>query len=158
MKIGIGYDIHKLVKGRPLILGGARIPYRKGLRGHSDADVVIHAICDALLGAAGLDDIGQLFPDTEARYKGISSLKLLKAVNGLVASNGYRVKNIDSVIVAEEPRIAPFKKEMIKNISQVLKIGKENINIKATTNEGIGEIGKKEAVSCYAVAMLTGGK
>lgn len=158
MRIGIGYDIHRLVKGRPLILGGARIPYRKGLKGHSDADVVIHAICDALLGAAGLDDIGQLFPNTAARYKRISSLKLLKAVNILISSKRYKIKNIDSVIIAEEPKIAPFKKEMIKNVSQVLKIKKEDINIKATTNEGVGEVGKKEAVACYAVAMLTGGK
>jgi len=154
MRVGIGYDIHRLVKGRMLILGGVAIPYAKGLMGHSDADVLLHAVCDALLGAAALGDIGRHFPDTDKRYKGISSLKLLKEVKALISLRKYKIANIDSTVVAQEPKITPFKNEMIKNISGVLKIGGENINIKATTNEGIGEIGKKMAIACYAVALL----
>ena len=153
-KIGIGYDIHRLVKGRALVLGGVAIPYTKGLMGHSDADVLIHAVCDALLGAAALGDIGQHFPDTDKRYKGISSMKLLKEVKALISLKKYKIVNIDSTIVAQEPKIMPFKDEIIANIAGVLKIGRGDINIKATTNEGIGELGKKKAIACYAVALL----
>ena len=155
MRVGIGYDIHRLVKGRALILGGVDIPYTKGLMGHSDADVLIHAVCDALLGAAALGDIGQHFPDTDKRYKGISSMKLLKEVKALIGSKKYKIVNIDSTIIAQEPKVMPFKDEMIANIAGALKIGRGDINIKATTNEGIDEIGKKKAIACYAVAMLT---
>ena len=153
-KIGIGYDIHRLVKGRPLVLGGVIIPHPKGLKGHSDADVLLHAICDALLGAAALDDIGKHFSDTDPKYKGISSLKLLKKTGELISSEGYRIINIDSTLIAEEPKIAPFKKEMIQKISGALGIGKKDISIKATTNERIGDIGKKKAIAAFAVALL----
>lgn len=154
MRVGIGYDIHKLVKGRPLVLGGLEIPHAKGLLGHSDADVLLHAICDALLGAAGLDDIGSFFPDSDPKYKGISSLKLLKKAGELVGSEGYSVINIDSTLIAEEPKIAPFKKKMIQKIAAALGIGEKDISIKATTNEGMGDIGKKKAIAAFAVALL----
>jgi 2-C-methyl-D-erythritol 2,4-cyclodiphosphate synthase len=154
MRIGIGYDIHKLVKGRPLVLGGVKVPYAKGLLGHSDADVLLHAICDAILGAAALDDIGKFFPNTDPRYKGISSLKLLRKAGELIASKGYRIVNVDSALVAEEPKIAPFKKAMIRGISAALGVKETDVNIKATTNEGMGDIGKKKAIAAYAVALL----
>ena len=154
MRVGIGYDIHKLVKGRPLMLGGLKVPYTKGLLGHSDADVLLHAICDALLGAAALDDIGKHFPDTDPKYKGISSLKLLKKTGELISSEGYRIINIDSTLIAEEPKIAPFKKAMVNKIAGALGINKKDVSIKATTNERIGDIGKKKAIAAYAVALL----
>ena len=154
MRVGIGYDIHKLVKDRKLVLGGVVIPYDKGLQGHSDADALLHAVCDALLGAAGLDDIGKHFPDTDPKYKGISSLKLLKKTGELISSEGYRIINIDSTLIAEEPKIAPFKKAMVNKIAGALGINKKDINIKATTNEGIGDIGQKKAIAAYAVALL----
>jgi 2-C-methyl-D-erythritol 2,4-cyclodiphosphate synthase len=154
-RIGIGYDIHRLVKGRALVLGGVDIPYTKGLMGHSDADVLVHAVCDALLGAAALGDIGKHFPDTDKRYKGISSVKLLKEVRALIGSKKYKIMNIDCTVVAQEPKIMPFKDEMTANIAGALKIGRGDINIKATTNEGIGEIGGKKAIAAYAVALLT---
>ena len=153
-RVGFGYDIHKLVKGRPLMLGGVKILCAKGLLGHSDADVLLHAISDAILGAAGLDDIGKFFPDTDPKYKGISSLKLLRKTGELVESEGYRVINIDSTLVAEEPKIAPFKKAMIRKISASLGIKEADVSIKATTNEGMGDTGKKKAIAAYAVALL----
>lgn len=156
-KIGIGYDIHRLVKGRKLILGGVKIPYSKGLKGHSDADSVIHALCDAILGAAGLGDIGDYFPNTDARYKNISSLKLLKEVKVLVDSKKYKIQNIDCIAIAEEPKIAPFRKRMKKTIAEILDIDEDAVNIKATTNEGIGDIGRKKAIAAFAIAMITGG-
>jgi 2-C-methyl-D-erythritol 2,4-cyclodiphosphate synthase len=154
MRIGIGYDIHRLKKGRKLFLGGVQIRHNKGLDGHSDADVLLHAISDALLGAAGEPDIGVHFPNTNPKYKGISSLELLKNVMGIITKKGFRVNNVDSVVVAEEPRIIPFTDKMKDKIAFVLKVDKERINIKATTNEGVGVIGRGEAISSYAVAML----
>lgn len=154
MRVGIGYDIHRLVKGRKLVLGGVLIPHDKGLKGHSDADALLHAICDALLGAAGMDDIGKYFPDTDPKYKGISSLKLLKKTGELISSGGYRIINVDSTIIAEEPKIAPFKKAMASGIALALGIKEKDVNIKAATNEGIGDIGGKKAIAAYAVALL----
>ena len=154
VRVGIGFDIHRLVEGRKLILGGFEIPYLKGLFGHSDGDVLIHAICDSLLGAIGGTDIGKLFPNTDPRYEGISSIKLLEEVRDLVEKKGFKINNVDSTVVADEPHLEPFKPKMSAIISQTLKIGQECVNIKATTNEGLGEIGKKEAIACYAVACL----
>ncbi|MFZ2357572.1 MAG: 2-C-methyl-D-erythritol 2,4-cyclodiphosphate synthase [Candidatus Omnitrophota bacterium] len=157
-KLGIGYDIHRLVEGRKLIIGGVEIPYQKGLLGHSDADVLLHAICDALLGAASERDIGELFPDSDPKYNNISSMELFKIVVDLIRKSNFRVNNIDAVIILEEPKISPFKKRIQENIAGVLKIREDSVNLKAKTNEGMGEIGAKEAISCYAVAMLTKGE
>ena len=151
MKIGIGYDIHRLVKGRKLILGGVKIPHTKGLLGHSDADVLIHAICDALLGAAGEPDIGEYFPNTDKRFKDISSVKLLEKVSQIIKQKHYTVNNVDAVILAEKPKISPHKGKMIKNIAKALKVNADKVNIKATTEEGTRKI---EAISAYAVALL----
>lgn len=153
-KIGIGYDIHRLVGGRKLILGGINIPYPKGLLGHSDADVLLHAICDAILGAAGLPDIGQLFPNDDPKYHNISSKELLKSVSKLMRKNKYSVNNIDTVIIADAPKIAPFKKKMIANIAGILKVKSACVNIKATTQEGLGVIGEGKAIAGYAVVLL----
>ncbi|MFZ2938680.1 MAG: 2-C-methyl-D-erythritol 2,4-cyclodiphosphate synthase, partial [Candidatus Omnitrophota bacterium] len=150
-KLGIGYDIHRLVEGRKLIIGGVEIPYQKGLLGHSDADVLLHAICDALLGAASERDIGELFPDSDPKYNNISSMELFKIVVDLIRKSNFRVNNIDAVIILEEPKISPFKKRIQENIAGVLKIREDSVNLKAKTNEGLGEIGAKEAISCYAV-------
>ena len=152
--VGIGYDIHRLVSGRKLLLGGIEIPYVHGLLGHSDADVLLHAICDSLLGAIGEGDIGEHFPDTEPKYHNISSIELLSIVADSVAKKGFTVSNIDTVVIAEEPNITPFKKQMQEKIAQVLNIAKERVSIKAKTNEGLGVVGKKEAIASYAVAML----
>lgn len=157
-KLGIGYDIHRLAQGRKLIIGGVEIPYQKGLLGHSDADVLLHAICDALLGAASERDIGELFPDTEAKYHNISSMELFRIVADLIRKGNFRVNNIDAVIILEEPKISPFKKLIQENIAGVLNIAGDSVNLKAKTNEGLGEIGAKEAISCYAVAMLVKGE
>ncbi|MDD4953990.1 MAG: 2-C-methyl-D-erythritol 2,4-cyclodiphosphate synthase [Candidatus Omnitrophica bacterium] len=153
-KIGIGYDIHRLTQGRKLIIGGVEVPYIKGLLGHSDADVLLHAICDAILGAAGEADIGECFPDTDSRYLGISSVELLKITAGLVQDKGFQIGNIDAVIIAQEPALAPFKKQIKEKIAAALMIKEEAVNIKAKTNEGLGEVGKKEAIACYAVVIL----
>ncbi|MBU0951665.1 MAG: 2-C-methyl-D-erythritol 2,4-cyclodiphosphate synthase [Elusimicrobia bacterium] len=152
-RTGFGYDIHKLVKGRKLFIGGVQIPYKLGLLGHSDADVLLHSISDAILGAACLDDIGIHFPNTDKKYKDISSLLILKKSYELMKSRGYEVENIDCTIIAQEPKIMPYRKEMIKNISKILNTS--SINIKATTSEGIGPIGKKEGIACYSVALLS---
>lgn len=152
-KVGIGYDIHRLVPEKKLILGGLGLPFKQGLLAHSDGDVLVHAICDAILGAAGLGDIGMHFPDTDKKYKNISSLKLLKIVNAKIISRGYKIGNIDSVLIADEPKIAKYRKEMLGNLSSALKIKPEVINLKATTSEGIGQIGSK-AIASYAVALL----
>lgn len=151
---GIGYDIHRLVSGRKLFIGGIEIPYIKGLLGHSDADVLLHAICDALLGAVAAGDIGEMFPDTDPQYQGISSRKLLERVNDLIKKNNFFINNIDTVVIAEEPKLGPFKKYMQKEISEILNIKEGSINIKAKTNEGLGEIGRKEAIAAYAVVTL----
>lgn len=156
-RIGIGYDIHRLVENRKLFLGGVEIPYVKGLLGHSDGDVLLHAICDALLGAVSEGDIGEHFPDTDPKYQGISSRELLKTVDNLVKNKGFQIAQIDTVVIAQEPVISPFKKQMQEKIGLTLGIPEERVNIKAKTNEGLGEIGKKEAIASYAVVILSKG-
>jgi 2-C-methyl-D-erythritol 2,4-cyclodiphosphate synthase len=154
MRIGIGFDVHKLVTERNLIVGGVKIPFYKGLLGHSDADVLTHAIMDALLGAAGFKDIGTQFPPGDPRYKDISSLVLLGEIKSLVKSKGLNINNIDATIVAEQPRMAPFIDAMRQNISQTLEINIEQIMVKATTTDGIGSIGKGEGIAAYAVVNI----
>lgn len=154
-RIGVGYDIHRLVEGRKLFIGGVEIPYVKGLFGHSDADVLLHAISDALLGASGESDIGELFPDTDPRYQNISSVELLRIVADLIKKKNYEIINIDSVVIAQEPRLSPFKKRIKENIAGILGIQESSVNIKAKTNDGIGEEGSKEAIASYAVVLLT---
>ena len=155
MRIGTGYDVHRLVPERNLIVGGVKIPYEKGLLGHSDADVLLHAIMDALLGAAALGDIGLHFPDNDPTYKGISSLLLLKKTGELLLEKGYLIENIDSVIIAQEPKMRPYIEEMRKNIADVLEIEVEQVNVKATTEEGLGFTGAKEGIAASAVCLLT---
>ena len=157
VRIGLGYDIHSLVLERKLFIGGVEIPYIKGLLGHSDADVLIHAIIDALLGAISAGDIGEHFPDTDLKYQGISSTELLKLVLGLVSKKGYSICNIDAVIIAQEPGMSPFKKRIQENLAKILGIENDCVSIKAKTNEGMGETGRKEAIACYAVALLRRG-
>lgn len=154
MRIGIGYDVHKLVTGYPLILGGVEIPYPLGLLGHSDADVLIHAIMDGILGALGKGDIGKLFPDNDEKYEGISSMLLLDNVCQLMESEGYSIVNIDSTIIAQKPKMAPYIENMKGNISQILRITRDCINIKATTEEGLGFTGKGEGIAAQAVVLL----
>jgi len=154
MRIGIGYDVHKLVEGRDLIMGGEKIPYEKGLLGHSDADVLIHAIMDSLLGAAALGDIGKHFPDTDKKYLNISSITLLENVGALLASNNYRIVNIDSVIIAQKPKMAPLIEKMRKNISSALKIDLDQVSVKATTEEGMGFTGRSEGISSQSVCLI----
>ncbi len=154
LKIGIGYDIHPLTRGRKLIIGGVEIPFDLGLAGHSDGDVLCHAIADALLSAANLPDIGQLFPDTEEKYRGISSLHLLEEVKVKLEQSNYEILNVDSVIVAERPKLAPYKEEMKKRIAAVLGLEMDEIGLKAKTQEGMGEVGRGEAIACYAIALL----
>lgn len=154
MRIGFGYDVHKLVENRKLIIGGVTIPHTKGLLGHSDADVLIHAIMDSLLGAAALGDIGKHFPDTDEKYKGISSIELLKHVNTLIASKGYTIGNIDSTIIAQRPKMAPHLESMIANISKALNIEPNQINIKATTEEGLGFTGSEEGIAAQSICLL----
>ena len=154
MRVGMGYDVHKLVEGRDLIMGGVKIDYEKGLLGHSDADVLLHAISDALLGAAALGDIGKHFPDTDEKYKGISSIKLLEHVGNLIEEKGYVVGNIDATIIAQKPKLRPFIEEMEQNIAKVLKISIEQVNVKATTEEGLGFTGTQEGISSQAICSL----
>lgn len=153
-RAGLGYDVHKLTENRELILGGVNIPYEKGLLGHSDADVLVHAIMDALLGACKLGDIGQHFPDTDPQYKGISSIKLLKHVGALLYKNGYKIVNIDSIIVAQRPKMMPHIPEMEKNIAAALNIDSDSVNVKATTEEGLGFTGSGEGIAAKAVCMV----
>lgn len=153
-KTGIGYDIHRLIEGRKLFLGAIEIPYSKGLLGHSDGDALIHALCDALLGALALGDIGEYFPDTDPKYQGIASSQLLKAVKELVDKSGYKINNIDAVIIAQEPVLTPFKKQMKQKLSVLLGLNADCLNIKAKTNEGLAVVGKCEAIACYVVASL----
>lgn len=155
MRIGMGYDVHKLVEGRDLILGGVNIPYEKGLLGHSDADVLLHAIMDALLGAAALGDIGKHFPDTDPAYKGISSIELLKKVGSLLEEEGFLIENIDATIIAQEPKMRPHIDVMRENIAHALAIEVGQINVKATTEEGLGFTGTGEGISSQAICMLT---
>ena len=154
MRVGLGYDVHKLVEGRDLIIGGVQIPYEKGLLGHSDADVLLHAIMDALLGAAALGDIGKHFPDTDSKYKGISSIKLLEYVRELIDDELYVVGNIDATIIAQRPKMAPYIEQMKKNIADALAIEVSQVNIKATTEEGLGFTGSGEGISAQAIASL----
>ena len=153
-KIGFGYDVHALVEGRKLILGGVEIPHLTGLKGHSDADVLIHAIMDAIVGALGLGDIGQHFPDTDPAYKGISSLRMLETVEGLMEKERYRLNNLDCTLVAQVPKLAPYLPEMRKQLARVLQATENLINIKATTSEGLGFCGKREGMEAFAVVSL----
>ena len=155
MRIGMGYDVHKLTEGRDLILGGVNIPWEKGLLGHSDADVLIHAVMDALLGAAALGDIGKHFPDTDPAYKGISSVKLLVHVAELLKENGYTIGNIDATIIAQKPKMAPHIPQMRKNMAEAMGIPESSLNIKATTEEGLGFTGSGEGISSQAICLLT---
>lgn len=157
VRIGIGYDVHRLVEGRRLVIGGVEIPYEKGLLGHSDADVLLHAICDALLGAAGLGDIGRHFPDSDASFKDISSLKLLSEVRRLIQERGFVANNIDATIVAERPKIAPYIREMVSNIASAAAVDSSFVNVKATTTEGLGFAGRGEGIAAYAVCTLRQG-
>ncbi|MEW6455757.1 MAG: 2-C-methyl-D-erythritol 2,4-cyclodiphosphate synthase [Acidobacteriota bacterium] len=154
MRVGIGFDIHPLVGGRELILGGKKIDFEKGLLGHSDGDVLIHSVIDSILGAVGEKNIGEFFPDSDPKYRGISSLKLLQKIAKLLKRKNSSVMNIDSVIIAQKPEITPHVKDMKKNISKVLGISEQFIGIKAKSHEGIGEIGRGEAISCYSVVLV----
>jgi 2-C-methyl-D-erythritol 2,4-cyclodiphosphate synthase len=154
MRAGLGYDVHRLVEGRDLILGGVNIPYEKGLLGHSDADVLLHAVMDALLGAAALGDIGRHFPDTDPAYKGISSLRLLAHTGALLEQNNYQIINIDATIIAQRPKMAPHIPQMIRNIAETLGIEEGQVNVKATTEEGLGFTGTGEGISAQAVCSL----
>lgn len=154
MRIGMGYDVHRLVEGRKLILCGVEIPYEKGLLGHSDADVALHAIMDALLGAAALGDIGKHFPDTDPKYEGASSMKLLEAVKELLDEKCFVIENIDATIIAQRPKLLPYMEEMKKNVAGVLDLTEDRVNIKATTEEGLGFTGSGEGISAQAVCLL----
>jgi 2-C-methyl-D-erythritol 2,4-cyclodiphosphate synthase len=153
MRVGMGYDMHRLVSGRRLVVGGVEIPYDRGLLGHSDADVLAHAVCDALLGAAGLGDIGLHFPDSDQAWAGIDSLKLLHQAKTMIAPD-WRIANIDATVLAQAPKIAPFREQMCANLAAALDIGPARINIKATTTEGLGAIGRGEGIGAQCVALL----
>jgi 2-C-methyl-D-erythritol 2,4-cyclodiphosphate synthase len=154
MRIGHGYDVHRLVKGRKLIMGGVDIPHETGLLGHSDADVLLHAISDAILGAIAEGDIGRHFPDTDPAYKGASSIKLLEHIMGIADDKGYAIGNIDATIVAQKPKLAPYIQEMRNNIAKALKCEIDRVNVKATTTEELGFAGRKEGIAAYAVALV----
>ena len=153
-RVGIGYDIHRLVQGRPLFLGAIEIPYIKGLLGHSDGDALIHALCDALLGALALGDIGEHFPDADPKYQGIASSQLLRIVKEFLDKSGYKINNLDVVIIAQEPTLTPFKKKMKEKICALLDIEQNALNIKAKTNEGLGAVGHLDAIACWVTASL----
>ncbi|WP_029687924.1 2-C-methyl-D-erythritol 2,4-cyclodiphosphate synthase [Thermoanaerobacter sp. A7A] len=153
VRVGLGYDVHKFEKGRKLMLGGVEIPYDKGLAGHSDADVLIHALIDAILGAAGLGDIGEHFPDTEIAYKDIDSSLLLKKVL-VIIGNKFRLNNVDCIIIAQRPKLSPYKEQIRIKLSELLKIEKERINVKAKTEEGLGFTGRQEGIKAYAIVSL----
>ena len=154
MRVGLGYDVHKLVEGRKLIIGGVDIPYEKGLLGHSDADVLIHAVMDSILGALALGDIGKHFPDTDEKYKGADSMKLLEFVYNLINKKGYNIGNIDCTIIAQSPKMAPHIQNMRENIAKTLNTSIENINVKATTEEGLGFTGAKEGIAAQSICLL----
>lgn len=154
MRIGMGYDVHKLVEGRDLIIGGVNIPFEKGLLGHSDADVLLHAISDSLLGAAALGDIGKHFPDTDERYKGADSIKLLAHVGTLLKENNYSIGNIDATIIAQKPKMSPHIEKMRANIAKALDISVSQVNVKATTEEGLGFTGEMKGISAQSIALL----
>ena len=155
MRVGQGYDVHRLVEGRKLILGGVEVPYEKGLLGHSDADVLVHGIMDALLGAAALGDIGQHFPDTDPAYKGISSMDLLRRVGELLKAKGYVIENIDATIIAQRPKLAVYRPRMAENIAGALKLRVDRVSVKATTEEGLGFTGSGEGIAAQAITLLT---
>jgi 2-C-methyl-D-erythritol 2,4-cyclodiphosphate synthase len=154
MRVGLGYDVHALVSGRPLVLGGVRIPYLYGLQGHSDADVLLHAIGDALLGAIAHGDIGRHFPDTDLQYRGIRSTELLKRVATMVREKGFHVVNVDSTIVAQKPKLSEVIPKMVQQIAEVLEIEPSRVNVKATTTEGLGFAGRGEGIAAYAIALV----
>ena len=154
MKVGLGYDAHRLVEGRPLILGGVKIPFSKGLLGHSDADVLAHAISDAVLGAIGMGDIGRHFPDTDNKFKNISSLKILDSIQAMAEQKGFHCINVDTVIIAQKPKLSEHINEMKTNIAKCLKIESSKVNIKATTTEGLGFEGRQEGISAQAVVLM----
>ena len=154
IRIGHGYDVHRLTDGRALILGGTEIPYALGLLGHSDADVLTHAVMDALLGAAGMGDIGRHFPDTDERYRGISSMRLLEAVRDKLAAAGWRTGNVDATVIAQRPKLAPYIPQMAENIARVLGVSPDRVNVKATTEEGLGFSGRGEGIAAHAVALI----
>jgi 2-C-methyl-D-erythritol 2,4-cyclodiphosphate synthase len=154
MKVGFGYDVHALVDNRPLIVGGVTIPFDKGLQGHSDADVLAHAVADALLGAAGLGDIGEYFPDTDEKYKNINSMLILREVLQKIKNEKLAIINIDLTLVMQKPKIAPYKEQIRQNIAENLSIKENQVNIKATTAEGLGFVGRNEGIICYAIALL----
>jgi 2-C-methyl-D-erythritol 2,4-cyclodiphosphate synthase len=153
-RVGVGYDVHRLSKGRPLILGGVDIPFHQGLAGHSDADVLSHALGDALLGAAGLGDLGHHFPDSDPQYKGIRSLNLLEKIHFLIHQKGYKIGNVDTTLVAQEPKVDLYVAKMRKALASVLQVDVDQISIKATTTEGLGFAGRQEGIAAYAVALL----
>ena len=157
MRVGIGYDVHRLVAERPLVLGGVVVPCEMGLAGHSDADVLVHAVIDALLGAAGQGDIGQHFPDTDEQYQGISSLRLLEKVEAIIRGAGYTVCNVDSIIVAQRPKLAPYIVEMTGNLARTMDVPVDKVNVKATTTEGLGFTGTGDGIAAYAMASLEEG-
>lgn len=154
MRVGLGYDVHKLVKGRQLILGGVTIPFEKGLLGHSDADVLTHSVCDALLGAAGLGDIGVHFPDSDPKYKDISSIHLLHETFQMIRAKGFAIVNIDTVIFAESPKLSPYRQAIQTTLADALNLERQQINIKATTTEGLGTIGQGDGIAAMAVALI----
>ena len=154
MRIGMGYDVHRLVEGRKLVLGGVTIPFEKGLLGHSDADVLVHAVCDALLGAAGLGDIGLHFPDTDSEYKDVASIKILAKTYELISGKGFTIMNLDSTVFANAPKLSPYRDAMQKNISRTIEIEQDRVNVKATTFEGLGMIGKGEGIGAMCVALI----
>ncbi len=154
MRVGIGYDVHPLVGGRPLVLGGVRVPFERGLSGHSDADVLVHAIIDALLGAAALRDIGTHFPDTDPKYKDISSISLLKRVGVMLGDGGFRTENIDATVIAEQPHLAHYIDEMRRNIGDALGIAKDLVSVKASTSANLGFLGRGEGIAAHAVALV----
>lgn len=154
MRVGIGYDVHQLAAGRNLVLGGVTIPFEKGLLGHSDADVLLHAVCDAILGAAALGDIGRHFPDSSDKFKGVSSILLLEKTYEMVKKKGFRVVNLDATIFAEEPKLYPYHKAMEEKIAQTIQCGVNQINIKATTTEGLGPVGREEGIAAVCIVLL----
>jgi 2-C-methyl-D-erythritol 2,4-cyclodiphosphate synthase len=154
MRIGTGYDVHRLVEGKNLIIGGVHIPYEKGLLGHSDADVLLHAIMDSLLGAAALGDIGKHFPDSDVKYKNINSMKLLEEVKNLIGHNGYKIINVDATIIAQNPKVSPYIEKMRENIAGVLDISIDMINVKSTTEEGLGFTGKGEGIAAQGICLI----
>ena len=155
IRVGHGYDVHKLVENRPLILGGVKIPFELGLLGHSDADVLLHAVMDSLLGAAALGDIGKLFPDTDDKYRGADSRGLLKRVVGLLREKGYMIENIDATIIAQKPKLAPYLLDMRKNIANCCELNIDQVSVKATTEEGLGFTGNLEGISAYSVCLIS---